>query len=53
MISLVRRIEIGALQAVPLLEILVLAWDIIFEVDMCYVSFFTIPHFLDIIKEDV
>jgi hypothetical protein len=51
-IANVRWIEIGVLQAVPLLETLVFAWDIILEVAMCYVSFYTISHFLGIIKKE-
>ena len=47
-----RWVEIGVFQAVPLLEILVFAWDIIFEVAMCYVSFYTIPHFLGLLNQE-
>ena len=36
-------------QAVLGLELLVFAWDIIFEVAMRYVSFFTIPYYLGFI----
>ncbi|MHA2395692.1 MAG: hypothetical protein ACXAC0_03245 [Candidatus Thorarchaeota archaeon] len=48
----VRWIEIGILQAVPVLEILVFAWDIIFEVAMCYVSFYTIPQHLGFLTQE-
>ena len=51
-IANVRWIEIGVLQAAPLLEFFVFAWDIIFEVAMCYVSFYTIPEFLGLIKKE-
>ncbi len=47
-----RWVEIGVLQAVPLLELLVFAWDILFEVAMCYVSFYTIPHYLGLLSQD-
>ena len=50
-IANVRWVEIGVLQAVPLLEILVFAWDIIFEVAMCYVSFYTIPQYLGLLSQ--
>jgi hypothetical protein len=51
-IANVRWIEIGVLQAVPILEFLVFAWDIVFEVAMCYVSFYTIPHFFGVIGKE-
>jgi hypothetical protein len=51
-IANVRWIEIGVLQAIPVLEFLVFARDIIFEVAMCYVSFYTIPHYLGILVSE-
>ena len=51
-IANVRWIEIGVLQAVPLLEILVFAWDIVLEVAMCYVSFYTIPQTLGLLTQE-
>jgi hypothetical protein len=51
-IANVRWVEFGVLQAVPFLEILVFAWDIIFEVAMCYVSFYTIPQYLGILTQE-
>ena len=55
-IANVRWIEVGVglgyAQAVPGLELLVFAWDIIVEVAMCYVSFFTIPYYLGIIPRN-
>ncbi|MHA1926817.1 MAG: hypothetical protein ACW974_12940, partial [Candidatus Thorarchaeota archaeon] len=51
-IANVRWVEIGALQAVPLLEILVFTWDIVFEVAICYVSFYTIPQYLGILTQE-
>jgi hypothetical protein len=54
-IANVRWIEVlsGAvyLQALPLVEFLVFAWDIIFEVAVCYVSFYTIPHRLGLLGD--
>ena len=54
-IANVRWIEVlsGAvfLQAPPLVEFLVFAWDIIFEVAVCYVSFYTIPHRLRLVGQ--
>ncbi|MFX1265206.1 MAG: hypothetical protein ACFFCK_10050 [Promethearchaeota archaeon] len=52
-IANVRWIEVfsGAiyLQAAPLVEFLVFAWDIIIEVATCYISFYTIPHRLGLV----
>jgi hypothetical protein len=54
-IANVRWIEVAEglsyVQAAPGLELLVFAWDIIFEVAMCYVSFFTLPYYLGIIRK--
>ena len=50
-IANVRWVEVGMLQAAPLVEFLVFAWDIVFEVAMCYVTFYTIPHFLGVIDK--
>ena len=51
-IANVRWVEIGVIQAVPLLEILVFAWDIVFEVAMCYVTFYTLPQSLGLLSQE-
>ncbi|MFW9904198.1 MAG: hypothetical protein ACFFFH_07700 [Candidatus Thorarchaeota archaeon] len=37
-------------RAPPIVEFLVFAWDIIFEISLCYVAFLVIPSILNLIK---
>lgn len=50
-IANVRWVEVGMASTSLIVTILVFAWDIIFEVAMCYVSFYTIPHFFGLIEK--
>ncbi|MFX1504688.1 MAG: hypothetical protein ACFFDC_01115 [Promethearchaeota archaeon] len=39
------------IQAPPVVEFLVFAWDIFFEISLCYVAFLVIPIMLNLIKQ--
>lgn len=52
-IANVRWIEVDMVEPSILVTILVFAWDIIFEVAMCYVSFYTLPNFLGFIENPI